>query len=193
MSAPIKKNVPNPNGESLFLFLLRFVCFSFVLIHLLSPYSVDDVDVPVELNLDDYVWTADFDHECHEKALTFAANSSSEDGSSSEDENLWSSDDSVSSATTAEPSLYEVPKLEANLYYAGVGPKGRGPKLIYRTSDDIFEPPSGPEAYKRLMRVITVPDAYKFTLGVTWDQIRDQVHGLLVTQQLLCSHFVLRL
>ncbi|KAG8866413.1 hypothetical protein FRB97_003985, partial [Tulasnella sp. 331] len=153
MSAPIKKNVPNPN--------------------------VDDVDVPVKLNLDNYVWTADFDHECREKALTFAANSSSKDGSSSEDENLWSSDDSVSSATTAEPSLYEVPKLEANLYYAGVGPKGRGPKLIYRTSDDIFEPPSGPEAYKRLMRVITVPDAYKFTLGVTWDQIRDQVVMLL--------------
>ncbi|KAG8985958.1 hypothetical protein FRB94_003252 [Tulasnella sp. JGI-2019a] len=153
MSAPIKKNVPNPN--------------------------VDDVDVPVELNLDDYVWTADFDHECHEKALTFAANSSSEDASSSEDKNLWSSDDSVSSATTAEPSLYEVPKLEANLYYAGVGPKGRGPKLIYRTSDDIFKPPSGPEAYKRLMRVITVPDAYKFTSGVMWDQIRDQVVMLL--------------
>ncbi|KAH8116061.1 hypothetical protein DFH11DRAFT_1507017 [Phellopilus nigrolimitatus] len=85
-----------------------------------------------------------------------------------------------SNTTTVELSPYEVPKLEANLYYAGVGPKGRGPKLIYRTSEDVFEDPSGPEAYKRLMRVVCVPDTHDFgTDDVTWDAIRDQVVVLL--------------
>ncbi|KAI0247604.1 hypothetical protein BJV78DRAFT_1380229 [Lactifluus subvellereus] len=140
--------------------------------------NVDDVDVPVEPNLDEYVRTADFDNECYEKALKRASSSSNE-GGSSQDEDLWSSDDSVSSATTVEPSPYDVPKLEANLYYAGVGPKGRGPKLIYRTSEDVFEEPSGPEAYKRLMRVIAVPDTHEFGPNVTWDAIRDQVVVLL--------------
>jgi hypothetical protein len=117
---------------------------------------------------------------------------SSNEGGSSEDDNLWFSDDSVSSATTAEPSAHEVPKLEANLYYAGVGPKERGPKLIYRTSEDVFEAPSGPEAYKRVMRIISVPDTHEFGPKVSWDVIRDQVRDLLITQQFLCSRFVLR-
>ena len=163
-----------------------------MLIYFLSLYPVDDVDVPVEPNLDEYVRTADFDDECYEKALKHA-NSSSGEGGSSGDEDLWSIGDSVSSATIVEPSPYDVPKLEANIYYAGVGPKGRGPKLIYRTSQDVFEEPSGPEAYKRLMRVIAVPDTHEFGPNITWDAIRDQVRGLLVPQQFLCSRFVLRL
>ncbi|KAJ3714729.1 hypothetical protein C8R42DRAFT_682127 [Lentinula raphanica] len=150
MSAPIEQHVSLPN--------------------------VDDVDV--EPNLDEYVWTADFDNQCHEKARMLAILSSNE-GGSSEDDNLWSSDDRVSSATTAEPSAHEVPKLEANLYYAGVGPKERGPKLIYRTSEDVFEAPSGPEAYKRVMRIIAVPDTHEFGPKVSWDAIRDQVVVLL--------------
>ena len=159
-----------------------------MLIPFLSLYSADDVDVP---NLDEYVHTAKFDNECHEKALIFA-NSSSDEGGSSEDD-LWSSDDSVSSTTTAAPSLHDVSKLEAHLYYAGLEPKGHGPKLIYRTSDDVFEAPSGPEAYRRLMRIVAVPDAFEFGTDVTWGKVRDEVRGLLVTQQFLCSCFVLRL
>ena len=89
------------------------------------------------------------------------------------------------SFSTIDSTPYEVPKIEANLYYAGVGPKGCGPKLIYRTSDDKFEEPSGPEAYRRLMRVIAVPDSYELGQNVTWDTIRNQVRGLLVTQQFL--------
>ena len=171
-----------------------YVLFAFcsMLIYFLSLYSVDHVDFPVEPNLDEYVWTADFDNECYKKAL-YQTNSSSNEGGSSKDQALWSSNDSVSTTTTVEPSPYDVPKLEANLYYAGVGPKGRGPKLIYRTSEDIFEEPSGPEAYKRLMRVIAVPDTHEFGPNVTWDEIWDQVCGFLVTKRLLCSHFILRL
>lgn len=143
------------------------------------------MDVSVEHNLDEYVGTAEIDHECHEKASKRAA-SSSDEGGSSEEESLWSSDDSVSSAPTVEPSPYDVPRLEANLYYAGVGPKGRGPKLIYRTSEDVFDEPSGAEAYKRLMRVVAVPDTRDFGPNVTWDAIRDQVRGLPVARQFLC-------
>ncbi|KAJ3753137.1 hypothetical protein EV360DRAFT_88066 [Lentinula raphanica] len=149
MSAPIEQHVSLPNVD----------------------------DVYVEPNLDEYVRTADFDNQCHEKARMLAILSSNE-GGSSEDNNLWSSNDSVSSAT-AEPSAHEVPKLEANLYYAGVGPKERGPKLIYRTSEDVFEAPSGPEAYKRVMRIIAVPDTHEFGPEVSWDAIRDQVVVLL--------------
>ena len=127
---------------------------------------------------DEYVWTENFDVECHKIALK-RANLSSNSSGSSEDEDLWSSNDSFSSATTVEPSPYDVPKLEANLYYAGVGPQGHGPKLIYRTSKDVFKEPSGPEAYKRLMRVIAVPGNHEFGPNVTWDVIRDQVRGLV--------------
>ncbi|KAI0034775.1 hypothetical protein K488DRAFT_77071 [Vararia minispora EC-137] len=136
MSAPIEQDVNNPN--------------------------VDDVDFPVKPNLDEYVRTAEFDLECQKKALKRATSSSNERGSS-EDESLWSSDDSVSSAATVKPKPYD----------------GRGPKLIYRTSEDVFDEPSGPEAYKRLMRVVAVPDTHHFGTNVTWDAIRDQVVVLL--------------
>ena len=133
--------------------------------------------------MEDYVKTADFDDECRQKALYFAKSPSDEGGSSEGEEDFWPSDDSVSSATTAELSPHDVSKLEANLYYAGVGPKGRGPKLIYRTSDDKFEEPSGPEAYTRLMRVVAVPDNHEFGQNGMWDRVRDQVCGLLVAIQ----------
>jgi hypothetical protein len=119
--------------------------------------------------------TPEFDHQCSEKAHERAALSSDESGDSDED----------TSATTIESTPYEVPKIEANLYYAGVGPKGCGPKLIYRASDDKFEEPSGPEAYRRLMRVVAVPDSHEFGQNGMWDTVRDKVRGLLVTQQFL--------
>jgi hypothetical protein len=131
-----------------------------------------DVDVPIEPNLEEYVKTPEFDHQCSENAHEHAALSSEESGDSSDD-SLWPS------------TPYEVPKIEANLYYAGVGPKGRGPKLIYRTSDDKFEEPHGPEAYARLMRIVAVPDSHDFGQNGMWDMVCDRVRGLLVTQQLL--------
>jgi hypothetical protein len=127
--------------------------------------------------------TPEFGHQCSEKARERAALSSDESGDS--EDSLWSSDDNISNTTTIESTPYEVPKIEANLYYAGVGPKGRGPKLIYRTSDDKFEEPSGPEAYRRLMRVVAVPDSHEFGQNGMWDTVRDKVRGLLVTQQFL--------
>ncbi|KAG9078854.1 hypothetical protein FRC06_008135 [Ceratobasidium sp. 370] len=135
------------------------------------------VDVLVDLDLNEYVTTAEFDEQCTIRARERALSS---DGSSdSDDESVWSSSNSVSSATTAVSAAHEVPKVEAHLYYAGVGPRGRGPKLIYRTSDDIFEEPSGPEAYKRLMKAIAVPESHEFGQDGMWDMVRDKVVVLL--------------
>ncbi|KAI9430418.1 hypothetical protein H4582DRAFT_1860259 [Lactarius indigo] len=84
---------------------------------------------------------------------------------------------SPTSRNTSRP--YEVPKIEANLYYAGVGPEGRGPRLIYRTSGDKFEEAYGPGAYGRLMRVVAVSDSHEFGQNGVWDTVRDQVVELL--------------
>ncbi|GJJ08359.1 hypothetical protein Clacol_002573 [Clathrus columnatus] len=130
-------------------------------------------DVPVESNLEEYANTPEFDRLCSEKARERAL--SSDERNDPDDDSIWSSPDSVSSATTTESAPYEVPKAEAYLYYAGVSPKGRGPKLIYRTSSDIFEEPSGPEAYRRLMKVITVPDDHEFGKDGLWNRVRDKV------------------
>jgi len=163
MSAPPETDLRNPNCECLF---FTFCCSSSVLIPL---YLVDDADVPLEPNLEEYVKTAEFDAQCIVRARERALYS---DKSGDEDS------DSVSGATTAEPAPHEVSKIEARLYYAGVGPRGRGPKLIYRTSRDTFEEPSGPEAYTRLMRAIPVPESHQFAQEGSWDTIRDKVRGL---------------
>ena len=170
MSAPPGNDPPNPNSR-FFHVLLLFVCTN-----LPGFFTLAD-DVPVDPNLEDYVYTPEFDNQCSKKAREHALSS---DKSSDSD-----SDDSDSSPTTAESAPYEVSKVEGHLYYAGVSPRGRGPKLIYRTSSDIFEEPSGPEAYRRLMKVIAVPDDHEFGKDGMWGRVRDKVPGLLVTQQFL--------
>lgn len=84
-----------------------------------------------------------------------------------------------------EPSPYDVPKLEAYLYYAGLsGPNGRGPKLVYRTTreKEKFVLPAGPEAYRRLMKLRTVPENHKLGSKKLWDPIRTEVRGVLDVQ-----------
>lgn len=107
---------------------------------------------------------------------------------SSSDKSSDSSDNSFTSeftATTVESDPHEPSRIEAYLYYAGLRPKGRGPKLVYRDSSDVYEEPSGPEEYKRLMRLVAVPDDHEFGKDGLWDRVRDKVRGFLVTQQLL--------
>ncbi|KAL1749250.1 hypothetical protein HDZ31DRAFT_71061 [Schizophyllum fasciatum] len=133
-------------------------------------------DIAVEADLDHFVNTPEFDRLCTQKAREHVL---SDESDGSDHESFWSSDDSVSSANTVDSGPYEVSRLEANLYYAGIGTKGRGPKLIYRTSDDVFEEPTGPEAYKRLMRAVSVPESHELGQEGLWDRIRDQVVVLL--------------
>ena len=51
------------------------------------------------------------------------------EGGTFRDEHLFRGSDNDSDTTTVELGPYDVPKFEANFYYAGIGPKGRGPKL----------------------------------------------------------------
>ncbi len=121
-----------------------------------------------ECNLD-FVNTPEFDNQCLKKARLLSLSPAAERSD-------YDYDDYDSRSKVAP---YEVSPAEARLYYAGIGPKGRGPKLIYRTSSDIFEEPSGPEAYRRLMKAITVPNDHKFSKDRQWDRVRDKVCPLL--------------
>ena len=126
-------------------------------------------DLPVEPNLEEYVKSERFDQECAvqlRKALGRA--SVSDNRGDSDYENSISNDGT---------SPHEVPRAEGYLYYAGLGPNGRGPKLIYRTSDDKFVEPEGPRAYTRLMKLCPVPEDHELGQDGRWDRIRDQVRG----------------
>ncbi|KAK1224294.1 hypothetical protein PQX77_012802 [Marasmius sp. AFHP31] len=71
-------------------------------------------------------------------------------------------------------------RLEADLYYHGLrGNRKRGPKLIYRTSKDIFSSPSGPSQDLRTMQLLTVHEHAKLGQDNLWPKIRDETVGLL--------------
>lgn len=172
MSAPPDTNPLDPNSE--------FSSDVLLLSSRTNPprilYLAEEVDLPVEDNLEDYVKTARFDQECSAKAHVRAS-------SSDESSDSFASE---STATTVETDPHEPSRIEAHLYYAGLRPKGRGPKLVYRDSSDVYEEPSGPKEYKRLMRLVAVPDDHEFGKDGLWDRVRDRVRvSLLVTQQLL--------
>ncbi|KAH8980960.1 hypothetical protein EDB86DRAFT_3087553 [Lactarius hatsudake] len=126
--------------------------------------------------LEEYVKSKEFDQEC-----AVQLTKSVSDSSNSSEGCIWSNSNgsSASSVSSVEPSPHEVPKVEANLYYAGLSPNGCGPKLIYRTSDDKFIEAEGPRAYKRLMRLCPVPEDHELGQDGRWDRIRDQVVELL--------------
>lgn len=142
-------------------------------------------------NLEDYVNTARFDQECSAKAHLHAS-SSDESSDSSDNESIWSSSTSGLTATTVESDPYKPSRIEAHLYYAGLRPKGRGPKLVYRDSSDVYEEPSGPEEYKRLMRLVAVPDDHEFGKDGLWDRVRDKVVELLDAKNIepTCVDFI---
>jgi hypothetical protein len=82
------------------------------------------------------------------------------------------------------PFLYDVSKLEAYFYYFGIrGPRRRGPKLIFRTSKDVFTAPSDPEQDLRRMRLQPVYEHHKLGKEDVWATIRSKVRDLLETQQ----------
>jgi hypothetical protein len=89
-----------------------------------------------------------------------------------------------SSVSSVESSPYDVPKLEAHLYYFGIrGPRHWGPKLIFRTSKDVFTAPSGPEQDPRLMQLRPVYEHHKLGKDDLWATIRSKVRDLLEAQQ----------
>ena len=103
---------------------------------------------------------------------------------SSDYSSLWEKDTFSSSVSYIESSRYDVSKLEAHLYYFGIrGPRRLGPKLIFRTSKDVFTAPSGPEQDPRLMRLRPVYEHHKLGEDDLWATIRSKVRDLLEVQQ----------
>jgi hypothetical protein len=88
-------------------------------------------------------------------------------------------DDDDSSMTPVESS-HEVPKLEKYLYYFGLrGNRRLGPKLVFRTSTDVFVPPTGPEQDTRAMQLLGVYDHNKLSKNKLWATVREKVSDLL--------------
>ena len=86
--------------------------------------------------------------------------------------NLLEEDSSVSSVQ----SCYDVSKLEAYLYYSGIrGACRRGPKLIFRTSKDVFKPPSGLWQECRVMQLQPVYEHHKLGKDNLWATVRSKV------------------
>ena len=74
-----------------------------------------------------------------------------------------------------------MPKLEAYLYYYGLrGNRKLGPKLIWRSSTDVFSPPSGPFQHVRAMQLLTVHEHAKLGRDKKlWPMIREEVREFL--------------
>ncbi|KAH9956851.1 hypothetical protein BC827DRAFT_1228401 [Russula dissimulans] len=88
----------------------------------------------------------------------------------------------MSSASSEEtsPGPHDVPETEALLYFSGLrGPNRPGPKLIFRTSSDVFVLPEGPEAYRRLMLLRPVYEHHRLGVDDWWALIRSECVKLL--------------
>lgn len=140
--------------------------------------------LPSEFNWEEHVKSEEFDRECAvqlKKARERAASDpDNDDGSDYEDS-------SADTSSSVDRSPHEVSRLERHFYYAGLGPNGRGPKLIYRTSDDKFVDLKGPKADKRLMKLCPVPEDHELGHPGRWDRIRDEVRVALSRCGLYCE------
>ncbi|KAG8771551.1 hypothetical protein FRC19_003842 [Serendipita sp. 401] len=135
---------------------------------------------PTMDTLELYVHSSAFDNECALYSKGSPSNDSDSDCYSPNHNNLWENEDDSSSTSSDESSRYDVPKLEAYLYYFGIrGPRHQGPKLIFRTSKDVFTPPSGPEQHPRLMKLLPVYEHNELGRDDLWTTIRSKVVELL--------------
>ena len=120
-------------------------------------------------NWEEHVHSPTFDRECNAQSKRLLSSSSSRYRESSESIRLWQDDDSSESS-------HEVPYL----YYFGLrGNRHPGPKLIFRTSTDVFVPPTGPEHDPRVMQLLSVYDHNKLGKNKLWTTIREKVSDLL--------------
>ncbi|THH03198.1 hypothetical protein EW146_g10491, partial [Bondarzewia mesenterica] len=150
-------------------------------------YSLSAISEPPPQAMDDtlelHVQSPAFDEECAVYSKRIGKDPLSDDSDSdysSDHSSLWEEDSSSSSVSSVESSRHDVSKLEAYLYYFGIrGPRRRGPKLIFRTSKDVFTAPSGPEQDPRLMQLRPVYEHHKLGEDDLWATIRSKVVKLL--------------
>ena len=130
-----------------------------------------------------YVLSTAFDEECAVRSKEISKGLLSDDGSSgysSDHSSLWEEDPPSSISSIP----HNVSKLEAHLYYFGIrGPRRWGPKLIFRTSKDVFRAPSGPGQDVRLKQLRPVYEHHKLGKDNLWCTVRSAVRDLLEAQQ----------
>lgn len=140
-------------------------------------FYTDSLVYPSKLviNWDEHVHTEAFDRACDAQYKRLSSGSS---GSESSRLKLW--EDDSSGQTSVESSSHVVPKLEAYLYYYGLrGDRELGPKLVYRTSKDVFTPPSGPAQDVRTMEVLDVDHHEKLSENNLWRIVLGKIRDLL--------------
>ncbi|KZP21618.1 hypothetical protein FIBSPDRAFT_891079 [Athelia psychrophila] len=82
-------------------------------------------------------------------------------------------------------SSHKVSKLEKHLYYFGLrGNRNFGPKLVFRTSTDVFTPPTGPEHNTHIMQLLPVYDHKKLGQDNLWATIHKEIVELLGNQEI---------
>jgi hypothetical protein len=82
--------------------------------------------------------------------------------------------------TSVDSSNHGVPKLEAYLYFHGIrGKRKAGPKLIWRSSTDVFSPPTGPSQDIRATQLLTVHEHAILGKDKMWKMIREEVRDFL--------------
>ena len=132
-------------------------------------------------DVEDWVNSPAFNFSCAQKAHELSRALKLYDSNFSDEANsLWSSSDSVTSATTVKSDPHEVSKLAAHFYYAGLGPKGTWPHLIHCDSSDEFEEPTGPEAFIRMMKLVHVPNDHYFAKDQLWERVCDWVYCVVL-------------
>ncbi|KAI0091513.1 hypothetical protein BDY19DRAFT_983828 [Irpex rosettiformis] len=139
------------------------------------------------INIDWYchVNSEAFERDCHEQSIKhFSSGFRPHRSESFEYYNLRESDDPYD-LTYVDSSEHGVEKFEAYLYYVGLrGNRKLGPKLIYRTSTDIFQPPYGQHRTARMMQLLTVHNHAKLSQDNLWATIRQETVKILDYKQI---------
>ena len=136
-----------------------------------SSFSILTDPYPLLDRWDQLIQCETFDRYCEMQSRRLACGTNGPE--LSYHHNLWDTNDTL---TWVDPSSHGVSKLESHLYYTGLRGRGkRGPKLIYRTSTDIFLPPSGPFQEVRERQLLTVHEHPKLSQDNLWATIRDEV------------------
>lgn len=147
----------------------------------------------LEEALDRLVHSPEFDEQCIQCSKRNLSSSSDTDYSFQR-RRLWETRDD-SSVSSVESTGYTVSKLEAHLYYHGVRGNGKwGPKLIARSSQDVYVPPSGPAQDVRVLKLLPVSEHPRLSNeNNLWPTIRSQVCDLLKRIAICRLTFVPRL